>query len=357
MKTFKFTNPKVQKIIIDNYRNNEDIYLFEKRINEFLKLINEDIPSKFIFSARTDEELIKIPVEETYKIVEGMRDSAKTTIDLVLHITAYKLNFYLDSVLKGLNEDDMFPYFPIIRAILEHICFSYMILYEAKKYSDLMNTSVNDIIAYIKNYGSFDGIIRLAIFGTKNQDLINESIRDNRIDEFSVRKSIEYVVEKSIYKQMLDLYKYFSELTHPSSFSFNYFLSPDGVNIKLVNNNILINKNQRKNIYSLNTNSLHRISMYFEEIIYLLTYCMELFQEIYSTFYQYNIDLPNTKILKDVKFKQKEHLEIKKFLESKNYLEQLRTTYNKNKFKSSEKFYKEVEKIVKKKEHEINKNG
>lgn len=361
MGEFKFSNSEIQNLIYKHYRMDEDIYLFEQKVNKFLLLLNE-FPEEFSFKEKGDIEFLEIPVEDTYKIIESFKDIVSLRIKLLLTITAYKLNNYFKLVLNGLNKNEYFSYFPTIRAIIEHTCFSYKILNEAKIHSNFMDSfnnqdlDQNSLNEYIKSYGKFEDIIRFFIFGTKNHSLINYSIKNNKIEEFSVRKCIDFVMEKTDHKQLLDSYKYFSELTHPSSFNTNYFLCPDKINMELFDN-LLINKSEENNIYSLNSkNKEMRLGMYFKEIIYTLTDCMELFEELDLVFKNYEIGLPNLDILKNVKFEKNNDIKMKEFLESEEYLNNLRKTVKKNKFKSNENIHKETEKIIKRKEHEVRRN-
>ncbi len=360
MDKFKLTNTKIQNIIVKYYRSDEDIYRFQEKINGFFEFVENNFNENFKFDVKSDEELFNLPVEETYKLIENQKINIEKETSLILNITAYKIKLYLELVLKGLNENNIFPYFPNVRAILEHTCFSYKILFESKNYLDLMNIrkekSEEDIIAFIQNYGKAQDILRLFIFGTKNKDLIEDGIKDNRVDNYTAYKSIEYVSQNTEYIDLLDTYKYFSELTHPSSYSTNYFLKYNEKSSQRLVNSTLINQNKDVSNYSLQPDSEIMLAQYFKYIIYLILDCIELFEVQYSIFNKFEIKLPNCEILKNVNIKKEDDVKRKEFLESNEYFNELKSTVKKNKFKSPENIDKETEKIIKKNEHEIRKN-
>lgn len=360
MDQFKFTNSKIQDIIIKYYRNDEDIYRFQEKVNDFFDFLETNFNERFVFDVKSDEELFNLTVEETYKQIENMKFNIEKETSLILNITSYKIRLYLELVLKGLNEDNIFPYFPNVRAVLEHTCFSYKILFEAKKYLDLMNIrkedTEEDIMNFIRNYGKAQDILRLFLYGTKNKGLIEDGVKDNKVDNYSAYKSIEYVSQNTKYIDLLDTYKYFSELTHPSTFSTNHFLQYNEKSSQRLINNILTNQNAGVSNYLLQSDSELMLSQYFKDIVYLILDSIELFEIQYSIFKEFKITLPDCEILKNVSIKKEDDVKRKEFLESNEYFNELKSTVKKNKFKFSENIDKETEKIIKKKEHNLRKD-
>lgn len=359
---FKFTNKNIIKLIYENYRNNENIYMFEKNVNAFLKFLDEKIPLEYSIKEIPDNKLVNIPIEDSYKLVLDLKNRVDHRIKVTLFVTAYKVKLYLKIVLEGLNQEDFYPYFPSLRALLEHTSIFYYTLKKSKTHTELMNNNLDDIEKYVIEYGKFDDIMRLFILGTKNKTLIEESNKNMNIH--SINDTIKFVTENSNYPHIQDTYKYLSEMSHPSVFNTNYFLNPQNPSIKKIDN-LVVAKNPNENLYSLNPKdeSSYRLQIYFTEIIYTINDCISIYQDLWNEFENYKVKSPNviqgTKedIMQRLNLNEMEYLEIKKFMESEEYFDEISKISKENKFKNDKKQNDAIMKLMNKKLYEIRKNN